>query len=517
MRRYWIFLITAIVVVVGTFLATLASGNSPVLGLDLQGGVSVVLSPVGDYKSDSLDVAVDVIRDRVDSLGVAEPEITRQGNDIVVDLPGVKDRRRAQDLVGRTAELRFRPVLSLVAPRGGATSTTTTAPGPTTTSASPSTTTTAPASDATADDTAADTAAAAAAIASCDPSAVAALAEVPTTKVGADKRDKCVVLPGRDPKGVRYYLGPTVLTGKGVDSAKSRFDSGQGYLVEVDFNDDGNTKFNELAAQQYAQPSPSGAGGHGQIAITLDGIVQSAPEVQEPSFDGTVQISGGRTGFPADEANDLAKLINYGALPVQLKQVNVEDVSPTLGSDQLRAGIIAGLIGLTLVAIYMLVFYRLLGLVVIFGLVLSGMTLYTIVTYLGQSQGLALTLAGVTGIIVSAGVTVDSYVVYFERLKDEVRAGATVRACADRAFHRSFRTIVAADLVSLIGAAVLYILAIGSVRGFAFFLGLSTVIDLVLSYFVMYPLVVIMSRRPHLVRMKGIGIAAGLDAPAVAA
>jgi preprotein translocase subunit SecD len=247
--------------------------------------------------------------------------------------------------------------------------------------------------------------------------------------------------------------------------------------------------------------------------------VHSAPNILPDattftSFGGTAVISG---NMGASEAQDLAKLINYGALPVRLKTVNVEDVSPTLGSDQLRAGIIAGLIGLALVALYMLVFYRLLGLVVIFGLMLSGMTLYSLVTYLGASVNLTLTLAGVTGIIVSAGVTVDSYIVYFERLKDEVRGGSTVRACADRAFHRSFRTIVAADLVSLIGAAVLYALAIGSVRGFAFFLGLSTIIDLVLSYFVMYPLVVLMSRRPHLVRMKGIGIAAGLDAPGVTA
>jgi preprotein translocase subunit SecD len=140
------------------------------------------------------------------------------------------------------------------------------------------------------------------------------------------------------------------------------------------------------------------------------------------------------------------------------------------------------------------------------------MTIYTLVTYLGEAASLTLSLAGVTGIIVSAGVTVDSYIVYFERLKDEVRAGATVRSCADRAFHRSFRTILAADLVSLIGAGILYFLAIGNVRGFAFFLGLSTIVDLVLSYFIMYPLVVLMSQKPHLVRMKGVGIAAGLDA-----
>jgi preprotein translocase subunit SecD len=327
-----------------------------------------------------------------------------------------------------------------------------------------------------------------------------------------------VVLPGRTEGGPRYLLGPTALRGTGVSSARSEFRPGEGYVVAVELKDSGNAKFNELATQQYAQPSPSGvAGGHGAIAITLDGIVQSAPEVQTPTFDGAVQITGGRGGFESGDASDLAKLINYGSLPVQLKQVNVEDVSPTLGQDQLDAGIIAGIVGLILVALYMLAFYRVLGLVVIFGISLSGMALYSIVTYMGQSAGLALTLAGVTGIIVSAGVTVDSYIVYFERLKDEVRAGATVRSCADRAFHRSFRTILAADLVSLIGAAVLYFLAIGGVRGFAFFLGLSTVIDLVLSYFVMYPLVVIMSRHPELVRMRGVGIAAGLDAQGVAA
>ena len=509
----WIMLVGAVVIVVGTFAATLASGNSPVLGLDLQGGISVVLSPVGTHKSDSVDVAVDLIRTRVDGFGVGESEITRQGDDIVVDLPGVKDRAKARRLVGRTAELRFRPVLAVLPPEGESTSTTTTTPtastAPGATAPTTPTTTTTPPSDE----------AAAAAVASCDVAAVAALGEIPTTRVADDERADCVVLPGREPGGPRYFLGPTALTGKGVDSATSEFRSGEGNVVVVDLNGDGNASFNELAAQQFSQPSPSGdPSGHGAIAITLDGVVQSAPEVQEPTFAGTVQITGGPGGFEGSDAEDLAELINYGALPLQLEEVNVADVSPTLGQDQLDAGIVAGVLGLALVAIYMLVFYRLLGLVVIIGLALSGMALYTIVTFLGQTDfNLTLTLAGVTGIIVSAGVTVDSYIVYFERLKDEVRAGATVRSCADRAFHRSFRTILAADLVSLIGAAILYALAIGGVRGFAFFLGLSTVIDLVLSYFVMYPLVVLLSRNPELVRMKGVGIAAGLDAPGVVA
>ena len=513
MRKYWIFLIVSLVLIFGTFFATLASGKSPVLGLDLQGGVSVVKSPVGKYSNDSLDVAVDIIRNRVDSLGTLEPEITRQGSDIVIDLPGVKNRDRAIKLVGETGELRFRPVLldaGQVPPSPAqlakaATTTTTTNPNTVTTAPATTTTTVAP----TAEATAAELAAAQQAVASCDATAVGSLASVPTTSRANDQRDACVVLPDKANKNVRYYLGPAGFTGTVVSSSKAEFQAGQGWTVKIDLTDAGSTKWDKLAEQQF----------HKQVAIVLDGEVHSAPVILQDqasfsSFGGTAVISG---SMDQGESQDLAKLINYGALPVRLKTVNVEDVSPTLGSDQLRAGIIAGLIGLALVALYMVVFYRLLGLVVIFGLMLSGMTLYSLVTYLGASVNLTLTLAGVTGIIVSAGVTVDSYIVYFERLKDEVRGGSTVHACADRAFHRSFRTIVAADLVSLIGAGILYALAIGSVRGFAFFLGLSTIIDLVLSYFVMYPLVVLMSRRSHLVRMKGIGMAAGLDAPGVTA
>jgi preprotein translocase subunit SecD len=223
-----------------------------------------------------------------------------------------------------------------------------------------------------------------------------------------------------------------------------------------------------------------------------------------------VQITG---NFKEGEAKDLALVLKYGALPVQFdnNETTSQAVSPTLGKDQLHAGIVAGVVGLALVAIYMIVYYRLLGLVVWIGLALTGMVFFTLISYLSQARGLTLTLAGVTGIIVSVGVTVDSYVVYFERLKDEVRAGKTVRSSVEVGFRRSFRTIVAADLVSLLGAAVLYLLAAGSVRGFAFFLGISTAIDLVLAYFFMYPLVVLMSRRASLVRMPGIGIAAGLD------
>jgi len=492
-RNIW-FLVITFVLVVGTFVYTIQSDKSPVLGLDLQGGTSVVLSPVGKFKNDTLDVAIDIIRNRVDTFGTLEPEITRQGSDIVIDLPGVKDRDKAIALVGKTAELRFRPVLttlpSEVQQAKDATTTTTTTPGATaTTTPQPS------------------EAEARAAIASCNDAVVQTLTSFPTTTRDADSRDACVVLPDKPgtKASARYYLGKAALTGKGtVDTAKAEFVSGQGWTVKMDLTSSGSSKWDALAQQQF----------HKQVAIVLDGLVQSAPTIQPndasfTSFGGTAVISG---NFSQGGADDLAKLIRFGALPVTLKQVNVENVSPTLGSDQLHAGILAGIIGLALVAIYMLVFYRLLGLVVIAGLLLAGMAIYTLVTFLGQQISLTLTLAGVTGIIVSVGVTVDSYIVYYERLKDDVRAGASVRSSVDRAFHKSFRTILAADLVSLIGAVVLYVLAIGSVRGFAFYLGLSTILDLLIAYFFMHPLVSIMARNPRLVTMPGVGIAAGLDA-----
>jgi preprotein translocase subunit SecD len=306
------------------------------------------------------------------------------------------------------------------------------------------------------------------------------------TKKASDRQQGC------------YFVGPTLLTGRRVTTATAIFDSAQGWIVNVTF------KGNDFATI-VAQPNQGK-----QVAIVLDGVVQSAPVINPGITGNTVTISG---TFTSGEAKSLALVLKYGALPVQFdqKQQTVQSVSPELGKDQLKAGIIAGLIGLGLVALYMIFFYRLLGLVVWVGLGLTGMIFFALVTYLGHAQNLTLTLAGVTGIIVSVGVTVDSYVVYFERLKDEVRTGKTIRSSLDSGFRRAFRTIVAADLVSLIGAVVLYLLAVGSVRGFAYFLGISTAIDLALAYCFMHPLVWLLSRRPRLVRLKGIGIASGLD------
>lgn len=483
-RRPLLSVILTLVVVLGALAATITSGNKPELGLDLQGGISVVLAPAGsqNVSGDTLDVAVDIIRSRVDALGVAEPEISRQGGLIVIDLPGVKDRDKAAKLVGKTAELRFRKVLGCLPAEGE--TTTTTAP-----------TTTAPATTAPASSTPPDSGAT---------STTTATGERKTTKVEEEKADQEVIFEGTEPCSAaapRYDLGPTLLTGKAVKGAKSQYEAADGWGVTVDFSKDGAKDFNaKVAAPNVNQ----------RVAIVLDSVVQSAPVIRQADLGSSVRISG---SFKQGEAKDLATVLKFGSLPVALKTETIQNVSPSLGKDQLHAGIAAGVVGLLLVAFYMLLYYRILGAVVIGGLLLSAAAIYSLVAFLGQRIGLTLTLAGVTGLIVSVGVTVDSYVVYFERLKDEVRTGKTLRSSLDRGFTRAFRTIVAADSVSLIGAGVLYWLAIGSVRGFALFLGISTLLDLIVSYVFMHPLVVLMARRPSLVRMKRFGIGAGLDEP----
>jgi preprotein translocase subunit SecD len=246
-----------------------------------------------------------------------------------------------------------------------------------------------------------------------------------------------------------------------------------------------------------------------QIAIDLDGVVRSAPRLDTTDFPGKGVITG---NFTQREAKDLALVLRYGALPVQLDRQTVQTVSASLGRDSLHAGIAAGLVGLALVAVYMLLYYRALGIVVWIGLALTGAIMYSLVTFLGTTSGLALTLAGATGIIVSVGVTVDSYVVYFERLKDEIRSGKTIRSSVDRGFSRAYRTILAADAASIIGAAVLYVLSVGSVRGFAFFLGLTTVLDIITAYFFTRPMVMLLGRSRFFTEARWVGVARGLNA-----
>ncbi|MDQ3148098.1 MAG: protein translocase subunit SecD, partial [Actinomycetota bacterium] len=332
------------------------------------------------------------------------------------------------------------------------------------------------------------------------------------TEGSADEAEATVVLLGKaegDEAVPCYQLGPAALLGDAVSSAKARIlDTGGEWAVDLQFTDEGSPAFDAVAAT--CQP-PSPTCPAGQLAIVLDGIVQSAPTIQTAAFNGEAQITG---GYNEQEAKEAALVLRYGALPVQLEPQTVQTVSASLGRDSLQAGLIAGAIGTGLVLCYMILYYRALGLVVALGLSVWGALQWSIISYLGVAQGLALSLAGATGIIVSVGVTVDSYVVFFERLKDEVRSGRTIRSSAERGFRRAFRTILAADLSAFLGAAVLYLLTVGPVRGFAFFLGLSTLLDIVVAWFFTRPLVALLSRRQVFTSARFLGVARGLGAPA---
>ena len=299
-------------------------------------------------------------------------------------------------------------------------------------------------------------------------------------------------------------LGPVALSGEAVSSAQAAIPQGA-WVVALQLKDSGLDGFNALSQRCFNKDTSCPGG---RTAIVLDGEVQSNPAPQTATFQSTqIEISG---SFSNKQADDLALVLNYGALPVQLQQERVETVSATLGRDSLHAGLIAGLVGIIAVAVYMILYYRALGIVVILGLAVWSALNYSIITALSSSSGLALSLSGVTGIVVSVGVTTDSYIVYFERIKDEVKGGKTVRSAVDHAFKRAWRTIVSADLASFIGAALLFWLTVGAVRGFAFFLGLSTVLDLFTAYFFKRPLVALLSRSRFLTEARWIGIRSGL-------
>ncbi len=477
MKRSNIILVVATILIsIGSFIAVLLANYSPVLGLDLQGGASVVYKPAHTVSQATLQQTISIIRNRVDALGIASPNISQQGNNIVVQLPGVKDAQRALQIVGQTAQLSFRIVLCQVPaytqpPKGTAIPASDTALSCPTTQAE-----------------------------------TTAMAYVPTTPVTGVPDTKNALLPIKGTTGSRYIVGPALLTGSALQSAYAGVDSSGTWSVSFSLTSAGSPKFDAIATKYYQQ----------QLAIVLDGIVESAPTINAKTFGGQGNITG---SFTQAQAQDLALVLKYGALPVQLQQQTVQTVSPSLGASSLKAGIFAGIIGLAAVMIYTILYYRLLGIVVVLGLGTTAALLWAIVSFLGHSSGLSLDLSGVTGLIVSVGVTVDSYIVFFERLKDEVRAGKTIRSSVDKGFKRAFRTIIAADAVSFIGALLLYLLSIGPVRGFAFFLGLSTLLDVVTAYIFTRPLVVILGQWSRVTGPGFWGMARGLGsgAPNVAA
>ncbi|GAB2905909.1 protein translocase subunit SecD [Streptomyces mayteni] len=292
--------------------------------------------------------------------------------------------------------------------------------------------------------------------------------------------------PDQDAK---YALGPVAVPGTDVTDASAVYDTqrGQGWIVQMEFSNSGAGKFADVTADLATQVQPMN-----QFAIVLDGEVVSAPSVSERLGGGRAEISG---SFSQESAEDLANILKYGALPLSFEEASVSTVSPTLGGEQLDAGLIAGGIGLALVVIYMLVYYRGLSLIAVASLLVSTVLTYTLMSLLGPAIGFALNLPAVCGAIVAIGITADSFIVYFERIRDEVREGRSLRPAVERAWPRARRTILVSDFVSFLAAAVLFVVTVGKVQGFAFTLGLTTLLDVVVVFLFTKPLMTLLARR----------------------
>jgi preprotein translocase subunit SecD len=481
-RRLVVFLMTILAAVGALWGAIFAAGLKPQLGLDLQGGISAVLIPTkgqGKIDQEVLDQTVQNIRQRVDAIGVAEPDITRQGDTIQVQLPGVADQQQARDVIGRTAQLQFRPVLAVYPPD----------------------------------------------------------AKAPEAGTTCDQRndppnsapDQEVVLCLRPDEGAagqpeaalprsqwdRLRLGPARVVGNDVATAIARpQQSGLGWEVSLGLKPEGAKKFEEVTAQLACQPVGSPTR---QIAIVLDNLVESAPPVAS-DVPCNVGIRGGggaviTVGGGSQEAKELASIIRAGALPIRLEFGTFQTVSPTLGRNSLQAGLLAGVIGLAFVAAYLVFLYRGIGLAAVSELVIFGLIVFGTVIVLGRTTGFTLTLAGIAGIIVAIGIAADSSIIYRERFRDELRGGRTIRTAADAAFKVAFRTNLTGNTVSFLAAAVLYLLAVGPVRGFAFTLGLATLVDTLVFATYTRAAFGLIARSPRLASSPLMGLRTGI-APA---
>ena len=524
----------------------LGPSSTPRLGLDLRGGTQVILqaTPLHHAKltPGALSQAVSIIRDRVNGAGVAGATISTQGNnDIIVSAPGAKGKQL--EALDQTALLRFRQVLAVASgvpatptPSSSATATASTTPKPSVKPTAKKTTShdrvpaallaagTTPTPSPSATPTATTTASPAASPSASASAGVSGVTPVP----GTDSSDLATVeqafgtydckasgnspTRGNDDKAnyiiacnkqgtAKYLLAPAAVEGTEIGSADATIDpQSNQWLVQLHWKGSGQDHWFQLTKKAY-ETDPSGSNsncappkGCNLIAVVLDGVVQSAPASQADGIAGDTQITG---NFSQSEAETLANVLKYGALPLKLDKLDTSTVSATLGSAQLRGGLIAGIIGLGLVVLYSLLYYRALGLVTVASLALSGLFLYAVTTLLGHSSlGYTLSLPGIAGFIVAVGITADSFVVFFERIRDEVREGKRLRSAVERAWPRARRTIISADAVSLLAAVVLYLVSIGDVRGFAFTLGMSTLSDLFIVFFFTKPLLAVMARRP---------------------
>nr|WP_189272914.1 protein translocase subunit SecD [Kitasatospora griseola] len=514
--------------------------TKPRLGIDLAGGTSVTLTAKSDDPSAinkaNLDTAVGIIQKRVNGMGVSEAEVQTQGNsNIIVNIPDGGNTQESIDKVGDTAKLYFRPVLATAptgisaqpqpssapstAPSGSASPA---ASGSASAPASPSSSATKagralsgalqadPSGSASAPAT--GSAAPSAPTTPTNPADVSAALTQGTVPAELQQQFNaldCSVKEQRqnyqkasDPSApavacsydaeqsiwYKFALGGVAVNGQDVTKAQAVYDtqSAKGWMVDLSFNDAGSNAFASTTGKLATQPAPAN-----QFAIVLDGQVVSHPYVSESITGGSAVISG---TFTQDDAKSLGNVLSYGALPLDFVKSDVTTVSPQLGSEQLEAGLIAGLIGMVLVVIYSLVYYRGLGLVSIAGLAVSAVLTWSIMSLLGAGVGFALNLPAVCGAIVAIGITADSFIVYFERIRDEVREGAQLRPAVQRAWPRARRTILVSDFVSFLCAAVLYLVSVGKVQGFAFTLGLTTLLDVVVIFLFTKPLITLLAR-----------------------
>jgi preprotein translocase subunit SecD len=463
-RRPLVLSLVLSLAVVAAASSVLLAGLRPVLGLDLQGGISAVYQPVlpegaeiPDDFEQIIDETIEIIRSRVDSLGVAEPDISRSGTDVIVQLPGVSDAERLRELIGRTAQLRFRPVIDVYQP--GTTLY---------------------------DDIDLDCTLPAADRPELEADEGGFLCG-PTTQFG--EGDLAVTIPG-----AKYLVGPAALSGESITDAFPVEQSG-GFTTSLSFDAEGRAAFAAITSDLACERD---FGRPGLLAIVLDGVVESAPSMNPDVrcgvglTDGAV-ITSGAADREAQRiaATDLALVLRTGSLPISLVPSTFEEVSATLGEASLRAGLLAGAIGLLLVGIWLLFFYRWLGVVALLSLGVFGVVIVGLIAVLG-SIGFALTLAGVAGIIVSIGITADSSILFIERIRDELALGKTVRSAALKGYASAFRTNLAGNTVTFAAAVILYALAVGPVRGFALMLGLATVLDLLILAGFTRPVVLLM-------------------------
>ncbi|MEV7974547.1 protein translocase subunit SecD [Streptomyces sp. NPDC086519] len=521
-----------------------ASGNTtPRLGIDLAGGTSITLQAHNEpgqpnaINKTNMNTAVEIMNRRVNGLGVSEAEVQTQGtSNIIVNIPKGTNSAEARQQVGTTAKLYFRPVLAQQASVGATPSASPSASAGGSSSASPSTSpsssasasqkatgssSASPSSSATSQGRAvtdalkagstpsssasASSSASPSATSSADASASAAASKLEAeytaldcskatqrAKAGktAKPSDTTVACGKIGGAWYKYVLGPARVDGTDVKKAQAVYDtqSAAGWQVQMTFTGSGAKKFADVTAElakNTSQPT-------NEFGIVLDGEVVSSPTVSQSITGGQAEISG---SFTQEEAQSLANVLSYGALPLSFRTESVTTVTAALGGEQLHAGLLAGAIGLALVIIYLVAFYRGLSLVAIPSLLVSAVLTYAIMSLLGPTIHFALNLPAVCGAIVAIGITADSFIVFFERIRDEIREGRTLRPAVERAWPRARRTILVSDFVSFLAAAVLFIVTVGKVQGFAFTLGLTTVLDVVVVFFFTKPLMTVLARR----------------------